>query len=405
MAITTLTTDLDIIAALDDEPNDVSGMTAAEAKAKFDEGPNDIKDYINGTMIPELDAVHLPYDYTVTGGQTIKEAVEELTAGVMPDGSVTEAKLTDEVAAKLNLSQKNLLNILQLKLQMALSASDIDAWSDLLADGTAIDAANSQNVMLDGGAFKLLSISQSSGSGYYETGYSAALEKRAQTFTLLAGTIVTGVTISVRKVGTPTDNITVGIYATSGGVPTTLIASTSTTLYGGTITTSPVDYTFNFDNVTLTGGTMYAIVVGRSGANSSTNYYSITYSSGGYSGGTLCTYDSSTTSWTSSTYDMKFSISVSGSSYAVWNAVTATEALTYAAVTADQTEGTGTITWYLSDDGTHWTEVSSLDAIQSVGFVATSVYLKCILTGDATVEAVAWGGYKNDIAKEKDIGA
>ena len=43
MAFTQLTNDLNIISALDDEPNDVGGLTAAQLKAKFDEGPGVIK--------------------------------------------------------------------------------------------------------------------------------------------------------------------------------------------------------------------------------------------------------------------------------------------------------------------------------------------------------------------------
>lgn len=46
--------DLNIIQALDDEPNDVGGLTSAELKAKFDESGNIIKKYINETLIPAV---------------------------------------------------------------------------------------------------------------------------------------------------------------------------------------------------------------------------------------------------------------------------------------------------------------------------------------------------------------
>lgn len=49
-----LTKDLNIIQKLDDEPNDVGGLTAAELKAKFDEAGNLIQEYINETLIPQL---------------------------------------------------------------------------------------------------------------------------------------------------------------------------------------------------------------------------------------------------------------------------------------------------------------------------------------------------------------
>lgn len=46
--------DLNIIQKLDDEPNDVGGLTSAELKAKFDESGNIIKTYINETLIPAV---------------------------------------------------------------------------------------------------------------------------------------------------------------------------------------------------------------------------------------------------------------------------------------------------------------------------------------------------------------
>lgn len=49
-----LSADLDVIQKLDDEPNDVGGLTAAELKAKFDEAANAIKDYLNDTLLPAV---------------------------------------------------------------------------------------------------------------------------------------------------------------------------------------------------------------------------------------------------------------------------------------------------------------------------------------------------------------
>lgn len=55
MSLTKLTADLNIIQALDDEPNDVGGLTAAQLKAKFDQAGGAIKTYLNETLTPELD--------------------------------------------------------------------------------------------------------------------------------------------------------------------------------------------------------------------------------------------------------------------------------------------------------------------------------------------------------------
>lgn len=54
MALPAFETNLNIIQQLDDEPNDVGGLTSAQLKAKFDEAGNAIKDYINNDLIPAI---------------------------------------------------------------------------------------------------------------------------------------------------------------------------------------------------------------------------------------------------------------------------------------------------------------------------------------------------------------
>lgn len=61
-----ITADLNIIQKLDDEPNDVGGLTAQELKAKFDEAGNVIKTFINESLIPQVAA------------ETVSEAQREL---------------------------------------------------------------------------------------------------------------------------------------------------------------------------------------------------------------------------------------------------------------------------------------------------------------------------------------
>lgn len=54
LAIPALEEDVDVIQKLDDEPNDVGGLSAAELKAKFDEAGNRIKTYLNETLVPSI---------------------------------------------------------------------------------------------------------------------------------------------------------------------------------------------------------------------------------------------------------------------------------------------------------------------------------------------------------------
>lgn len=60
MALSKFEKDMAIISALDDEPNDVGGLTAAELKGKFDEGGQAIKQFLNETLTPQIDSERWP---------------------------------------------------------------------------------------------------------------------------------------------------------------------------------------------------------------------------------------------------------------------------------------------------------------------------------------------------------
>lgn len=82
MALTTFDYDMKIIQKLDDEPNDVGGLSAAQLKAKFDEGGEQLKAFLNGTLLPEIDET-----------MATKEELDGIVAGISPDLTATEAVL------------------------------------------------------------------------------------------------------------------------------------------------------------------------------------------------------------------------------------------------------------------------------------------------------------------------
>lgn len=94
MDFTPLEKDMNIISALDDEPNDVGGLTATELKAKFDEGGNAIKDYLNNTVIPEVKVA--------LGDKAGKDELQGLVLGQIPDGTITEDKLSEELKEQID---------------------------------------------------------------------------------------------------------------------------------------------------------------------------------------------------------------------------------------------------------------------------------------------------------------
>lgn len=56
MAFTRNNEDYHVIAKLDDEPNDVGGLSAEELKAEFDKATVMLQSWINTVLLPALEA-------------------------------------------------------------------------------------------------------------------------------------------------------------------------------------------------------------------------------------------------------------------------------------------------------------------------------------------------------------
>jgi len=108
MALSLFTKNMSIIALLPDEPNDVGGLSAEQLKEKFDEGGNALKEYLNKTLIPEVEAAIEAAALGVSSGSGIdgriivdgsigteKYAAASVTEPVIADGAVTEPKIAD----------------------------------------------------------------------------------------------------------------------------------------------------------------------------------------------------------------------------------------------------------------------------------------------------------------------
>jgi hypothetical protein len=149
----------------------------------------------------------------------------------------------------------------------------------------------------------------------YNLGDAAANTQMMQQFTVGSTAIyVVAASIYVRRQGSPTDNVTMEIYALDGsGNPTGTAlatgASLSYTLMGtgaGTAIWLRDDFT---TPVTLSAGVQYGLVIARSGAVNASNYFVIGGdSAAGYTGGIRKTYNPTT--WTNTTTDLMFRINI-----------------------------------------------------------------------------------------------
>jgi hypothetical protein len=103
MALTEYSGDTDYVASLDDLPNDVGGLTAAQLKAVFDQFGTEFVAWFNATHVAELDAL------TGSASETAKGIVElataaETTTGTSDTLAVHPKGLKVELDKKLNLA-------------------------------------------------------------------------------------------------------------------------------------------------------------------------------------------------------------------------------------------------------------------------------------------------------------
>ncbi len=100
MAIEQFVKDMNIISALADEPT----QTATELKAKFDEGGNALKTYINNTLKPYLDGMEDQIPKTYGAVSTILEEDLVASRAVMSssEGKIAASEVTAEELSYLS---------------------------------------------------------------------------------------------------------------------------------------------------------------------------------------------------------------------------------------------------------------------------------------------------------------
>ena len=129
MALPKFEKDIAYISKLDDEPNDVGGLSADELKARFDQAGQDIQAYINEELIPRADSAIEAAALGIGGGGAIsgemlapksisgekladgavtaeKVAAGAVTTGAIAGKAVTEEKIADGAVGKAKLADK-----------------------------------------------------------------------------------------------------------------------------------------------------------------------------------------------------------------------------------------------------------------------------------------------------------
>lgn len=149
MALTRLTDDLDIISVLDNEPNDVGGLSADEFKAEFDKAGNIIKKYINEVLLAELasaigaENIGITKVDGLTGIGTVQAALAKIEKQMadMTQGAVADASISTEKLSDLAVTTAKLAAACVTAAKIAAGAVGTEALSDLAVTAAKLAAA------------------------------------------------------------------------------------------------------------------------------------------------------------------------------------------------------------------------------------------------------------------------
>jgi hypothetical protein len=157
-------------------------------------------------------------------------------------------------------------------------------------------------------------------------GDAAATERSGQSFQVAATAKAERVRLRLRKVGTPTDGISVRLV---NGVPGSTLLAESVVIAGSTLTTSYVEYDIDLtEKNSLTLATTYGIEIQRTGAVDGSNYYQVEYDSTGTHGsGTRYNYNAG---WGTASGDLWFSIMEAASDNELFHVESSSGIETYA---------------------------------------------------------------------------
>jgi len=383
-----------------------------------------------------------------------KKATDTELGHVKPDGVTTSVDVNGVISAVAN-TDVLLRDILRIKLRQTGLNLDPNAWSDTLEDTTGINAGASSNYFFDAinKSLKIAFAYDENHVGVWKfdetSGSSCSATKGTATGTCTGTTIVDGYSGKARSFNGTSDKIvfnakvipqgakTIRFRIKQNGAPANdkAILCESTSLASGANgmvvrlnTTGYLQFSlgqsssfiinlqssknvcnnawhdvmFTWDGTTNSGGaklyidtlsspeTATATATQTTTATNNLNIGYDTSTSTSYFGGVI---DELEISNVVRTVMPDYTLS-EADAIIVWTAQTSVGTITKAIVESVATVGTGTIKYYVSRDGGSNYTKCTLDKVEDISAQpsGTSIVLKVVMTGNAELFAVAWGG-------------
>ena len=303
----------------------------------------------------------------------------------------------------VNLAKTNFkLDAYTLATANSMGALIVDSFND----ATGVNAAGSLNytyrgspnfdvtLALTGGGILQQCTVQASYGNFLNNSNPANYNGNGQTFKLASTKIVDKASFMVRRNGNPSGNIRFRLYATSAGLPTTMLAESANVVVSS-IPTTAGELTVSFSPVTLSANIDYAIVMENYDAtgDASNNLEAMITNVDVTYGARVMKNTSG--AWISNSEDMYFKIyeqvTYPGTATVISNTYSQSTVPSEAMVIADETLGAGTITYYVSrDGGTSWTQCNK-ETVTNISSQpsGTQVAWKAVITGNAELNAIA----------------
>lgn len=306
---------------------------------------------------------------------TAKIQNNAVTTDKILNGAITAAKLSADLLAAL-ASQSNLVSMRRTGLRLLLRQTSkfigVNEWVDPLEDASWIDTGKSSGYALSGG--KIIKL------GYYDAEITAGFASEKYTGTATAPynafnsnpsdytTFPSGGETAIIQLpaGKAIDKIVIDAANTYGSANGSYViaASLNGSVWVDLVTdgiNSRATKTHTFTNAVAY--TYYRITASPNNPAYDFNVYSITF------------------------YRSVASATV------IWQNQSATGTVTQAIIEAEQTLGSGSITYSISrDNGATFTEIN-VDTLTDISAQpsGTEIVLKAVLTGDAQLLGIAWG--------------
>ena len=242
----------------------IGRRTSASAAPTFTAAANTSGDDVYGRM----------YEFTdVSAGTTLTTVIENATAGGTSTSGATASGTIADASVQTLGPDRLALNFIGINDDNAidvLASSGLQGWTEPTpeyADATGTDASVGIQT-----AFPA-SINTGQGtSGNSVQGSGGTNEAKAQQFTTSGALSVAHVTSTLRKNGTPTDNLVIEIQTDSGGLPSGTAVGTGGSIAGASL----IDFFRNYRvavSASLSAATTYHLVWRRDGARDTLNYF------------------------------------------------------------------------------------------------------------------------------------